>query len=271
MKIDLSSKTAIVTGSTSGIGFAIAQGLYDAGADVVINGRTPDRVSAAVARLTKSGGANLVRGVAADLTTVDGFERFSDEVESADILVNNLGVYRNADGIYEPQSFFDVVDEEWERFFQANVMSAVRMSRRYVPAMVDQDWGRVVFISSESALVIPEKMVHYGASKTMLLGVARGLAENVAGSGVTVNSILPGPTASEGVMRTVNERAEARDISVAQIEEAYFSKTRTASLIKRFQSVEEIASMAVFLSSKQASGITGAALRVEGGVVPSVV
>ncbi len=271
MKIDLSHKTAIVTGSTSGIGFAIAKGLLETGADVVINGRTPDRLTAAVDKLAEESGSDHVRGVAADLTTAVGFEQFSDEVESADILINNLGVYRNAHGIYEPKSFFDVADEEWERFFQANVMSAVRMSRRYVPGMVDQEWGRVVFVSSESALVIPQKMVHYGASKTMLLGVARGLAENVAGSGVTVNSILPGPTASEGVMRTVNERAEARDITVEQIEETYFSQTRPASLIKRFQSVEEIASMAVFIASHQASGITGAALRVEGGVVPSAV
>src|SRR4051812_10921596 len=266
MQIILKNKLAIVTGSTAGIGFAIAKGLAAAGANVVLNGRTQARVDEAITRLKSE--INLlspsrkpsIRGIAADLSTRDGANAFISRAPDADILVNNLG-------IFEPKPFFEIPDDDWERFFQVNVMSAVRMSRYYTPKMVARGWGRVLFLSSESGICTPAEMVHYGMTKTALLAVSRGLAETVAGSGVTVNAVLPGPTASEGVEQFVKDLARDGNKTPEQVEQEFFAKVRPTSLIKRFETVEEIANMVVFVASEQASAVTGAALRVDGGVV----
>ena len=270
MQINLQNKTAVVTGSTSGIGFAIAKGLAGTGANVVLNGRTQSRLDEAVARLREEvpsfplGDKAELRGVVGDLSSPKGFEQFAKQVSDADILINNLG-------IFEPKPFFEIPDEDWERFYQVNVMSAVRMSRHYTPKMVERGWGRVMFLSSESGVAIPAEMVHYGVTKTALLAVSRGLAETVAGTGVTVNAVLPGPTASDGVAQFVKDLARDGNKTVEQVEQEFFAEVRPSSLIKRFETVEEIANMVVFVSSKEASGVTGAALRVDGGVVRSII
>jgi NAD(P)-dependent dehydrogenase (short-subunit alcohol dehydrogenase family) len=264
MQIDLSGLDAIVTGSTAGIGYAIAEGLARAGASVILNGRTPARVDTAVGKLKGDVPAANIRGVAADLSNAKEFQEFAAQVSRTDILVNNLG-------IFEPKPFFEIPDADWERFFQVNVMSAVRMSRHYTPPMVSNGWGRVLFISSESGIATPAEMVHYGMTKTAMLAVSRGLAETVAGTGVTVNAILPGPTASEGVEQFVKDLASTGKKSVEEVEKEFFQTTRPTSLIKRFESVEEIANLVVFAASKQASAITGASLRVDGGLVRSII
>jgi NAD(P)-dependent dehydrogenase (short-subunit alcohol dehydrogenase family) len=270
MQINLEHRTAIVTGSTAGIGFAIAKGLAAAGANVVLNGRTQARVDGAVARLNNEIRALSlsqqpnIRGVAADLSTSEGASTFISQAPDADIVVNNLG-------IFEPKPFFEIPDEDWERFFQVNVMSAVRMSRHYTPKMVEREWGRVMFLSSESGICTPAEMVHYGMTKTALLAVSRGLAETVAGSGVTVNAVLPGPTASEGVEQFVKDLAREGKKTPQQVEQEFFANMRPTSLLKRFETVEEIANMCVFLASDQASAVTGTAVRVDGGVVRSVI
>lgn len=266
MQIDLTGLSAVVSGSTAGIGYAIAKGLASAGASVVINGRTQLRVNEAVQRLKSEvpAAAQSLRGVAADLSTRAGFDQFVEQVPETDILVNNLG-------IFEPKPFFEIPDEDWERFFQVNVLSAVRMARHYTPGMVQRKWGRVLFLSSESGIATPAEMVHYGMTKTALLAVSRGLAENVVGTGVTVNSILPGPTASEGVEQFVKDLAANGQKTVEQVEQEFFEKVRPSSLIKRFETVEEIANMVVFAASREASAVTGAALRVDGGAVHSIV
>ena len=269
MRIDLQNRLAIVTGSTAGIGFAIAKGLAAAGAAVILNGRTQARIDDAIARLeselseSSPSQKSSVRGVAADLSTREGANSFISQVPDADILVNNLG-------IFEPKPFFEIPDEDWERFFQVNVMSAVRMARHYTPKMVARGWGRVLFLSSESGICTPSEMVHYGMTKTALLAVSRGLAETVAGSGVTVNSVLPGPTASEGVEQFVKDLARDGKKTPEQVEKEFFANMRPTSLIKRFETVEEIANMTVFLASNQASAVTRTAARVDGGVVRSV-
>jgi NAD(P)-dependent dehydrogenase (short-subunit alcohol dehydrogenase family) len=269
MQINLENKLAIVTGSTAGIGFGIVKGLATAGANVVLNGRTQARVDEAVGQLESeirrlsSGHKPSIRGVAADLSTRQSATEFIAQVPDADILVNNLG-------IFEPKPFFDIPDDDWERFFQVNVMSAVRMSRHYTPKMVARGWGRVLFLSSESGICTPVEMVHYGMTKTALLAVSRGLAETVAGSGVTVNSVLPGPTASEGVEQFVKDLARDGKKTREQVEQEFFANVRPTSLIKRFETVDEIANMCVFLASNQASAVTGTAARVDGGVVRSV-
>ncbi len=269
MQINLENKRAIVTGSTAGIGYAIAKGLAAAGANVVLNGRTRARVDEAVARLDGElqsitpGKKPSVRGVAADLSTREGANAFIAEVPDADILVNNLG-------IFEPKPFFEIPDEDWERFFQVNVMSAVRMSRHYTPKMVERGWGRVVFLSSESGICTPSEMVHYGMTKTALLAISRGLAETVGASGVTVNAVLPGPTASEGVTQFVKDLARDGNKTTEQVEQEFFATVRPTTLIKRFETVEEIANMVVFVASNEASAVTGTALRVDGGTVRSV-
>ena len=269
MEIILENKLAIVTGSTAGIGFAIAKGLAASGANVVLNGRTQARVDEGIGRLKSEIDASSlsrkpsIRGVAADLSTREGAGAFVAQVTDADILVNNLG-------IFEPKPFFEIPDDDWERFFQVNVMSAVRMSRHYTPKMVARGWGRVQFLSSESGIATPAEMVHYGMTKTALLAVSRGLAETVAGTGVTVNAVLPGPTASEGVEQFVKDLAESGNKTPKQVEQEFFANTRPTSLIKRFETVEEIANMCVFLASERASAVTGTAVRVDGGVVRSV-
>ncbi len=260
MKIDLTGKSAVVTGSTSGIGFAIAQGLADAGARVIVNGRSKDRVEAAVTKLRDSAPGCEALGVAADLATAEGVTEFLEKVADADILVNNLG-------IFEPKPFLEIPDADWLRFFETNVLSGVRMSRAYLPKMLARDWGRIVFISSESALNTPPEMVHYGMTKTAQLAVSRGLAEMTAGSGVTVNSVLPGPTRSEGVGEFFSRMAAEAGISQAEMEAQFIAEHRPTSLLRRLASVEEVANMVVYICSKQASATNGAALRVDGGVV----
>jgi NAD(P)-dependent dehydrogenase (short-subunit alcohol dehydrogenase family) len=262
MNIDLSSKHAVVSGSTAGIGYAIALGLARAGAAVVVNGRTSARVEAAVAQLKKEVPSAKVQGVAGDLGTTEGAAAFVKQVPKTDILINNLG-------IFEPKPFFEIPDADWERFFQVNVMSAVRLSRHYAPGMKERGWGRIEFLSSESGVQIPVEMVHYGVTKTALLAVSRGLAETLAGTGVTVNAVLPGPTRSEGVADFFEKMAGDQDASTAELEAAFIREHRPTSLIKRLATTEEVANMCVYLASEQASATTGAALRVDGGVVRS--
>ncbi len=263
MKMDLRNKHAVVTGSTSGIGFAIAQGLAEAGAAVVINGRTQKNVDAASKRLVERVAQAKVEGVAADLSRADGVAAFTERVPETDILVNNLG-------IFEPKPYDAITDDDWQRFFDTNVMSGVRLSRHYLPSMVKRGWGRVVFISSESALNIPVEMIHYGMTKTAQLAVSRGLAESVAGTGVTVNSVLPGPTRSDGVVEFFAKLAKEQGMSEQEMEREFIAKNRPSSLIKRLATVEEVANMVVYVCSPQASATTGAALRADGGVVRSI-
>lgn len=263
MHIDLSDKLAVVSGSTAGIGYAIAKGLASARARVVINGRDPARVLDAAKRLSAELPAAAISSVAADLGTAEGVEHFVREVPGCDILVNNLG-------IFDPKPFLEISDAEWARFFQVNVMSGVRLSRHYVPDMVKKGWGRIVFISSESGVQIPAEMVHYGMTKTAQLAVSRGLAETLAGTGVTVNAVLPGPTRSEGVGDFIAKLAAERGVGVAEFEKDFIREIRPSSLIGRLAEVEEVANMVVYVCSKLASATTGAALRVDGGVVRAI-
>jgi NAD(P)-dependent dehydrogenase (short-subunit alcohol dehydrogenase family) len=261
MIIDLSGKRAIVTGSTAGIGFAIARGLAESGAAVVINGRSDKTVDAALARLRQDFPQAKIDGVAADLSL--GVADFIKRAGEADILVNNLG-------IFEPKAFAEISDADWHRFFDTNVMSGIRLSRHYLPPMVARGWGRIVFISSESGLNIPAEMIHYGMTKTAQLAVSRGLAESVAGSGVTVNAVLPGPTRSEGVADFFGKMAKDQGISQEAMEKEFIAKHRPSSIIQRLATPEEVANMVVYVCSKQASATTGAALRVDGGVVRGI-
>lgn len=263
MLIDLTGKTAIVTGSTAGIGFAIAQGLAASGATVIINGRKQASVDAALKQLNESLPDAQVRGVAADLSTAEGLAQLQAAESNADILVNNLGIYGQKD-------FFETSDELWQEFFDINVLSGVRVSRAYVPAMVDQGWGRVVFISSESGLNIPADMIHYGFTKSANLAIARGLAKRLAGTGVTVNAVLPGPTLSEGVSDMLKPMAQEQGISLQEAGDKFVKAKRPSSIIQRIASTEEVANMVVYACSPQASATTGAALRVEGGIVDSI-
>jgi NAD(P)-dependent dehydrogenase (short-subunit alcohol dehydrogenase family) len=263
MNIDLHNRHAVVTGSTSGIGFAIAQGLADAGAAVVINGRSQKTVDAARKRLVERLPQAKVEGIAADLSSADGVAAFIERKPETDILVNNLG-------IFEPKPYDGITDDDWQRYFDTNVMSGVRLSRHYLPSMVKRGWGRVVFISSESGLNIPVEMIHYGVTKTAQLAVSRGLAEAVAGTGVTVNSVLPGPTRSDGVVEFFAKLAKEQGLSEQEMERQFIAKNRPSSLIKRLATAEEVANMVVYVCSPQASATTGAALRVDGGVVRSI-
>jgi len=263
MKIDLSGKTAIVTGSTSGIGFAIARGLAVCGATVVVSGRTRGAVDRALAALRAAVTEAELRGVVADLTTATGCASIVAAEPACDILVNNVG-------IYGPQDFFDIPDSEWTRFFELNVMSGVRLSRAYMPAMLERNWGRVVFLSSESGLNIPLEMIHYGFTKTAVLAIARGLAKRVAGTGVTVNSVLPGPTLTEGVEDMLKATAAKTGQSTEQAAQAFVEATRPSSIIRRMATPEEVANMVVYAASPQASATTGAALRVDGGIVDTI-
>jgi NAD(P)-dependent dehydrogenase (short-subunit alcohol dehydrogenase family) len=259
----LKGKLAVVSGSTAGIGFAIATTLAREGARVVINGRTPERVRAAAERIRMELRGAEVTEVHADLGAAEGIAKLVDQVPSADILVNNLG-------IFEPRPFLEIPDSEWLRFYEVNVMSGVRLTRHYLPGMLEKKWGRVVFISSESGQQIPAEMVHYGMTKTAQIAIARGVAESVAGSGVTVNSVLVGPTASEGVGDFVQIMARNRGVSSAQIEKEFFETVRPSSLLKRFETTDEIAAIVAFVASTQSVGINGAAVRAEGGVVRSL-
>ncbi|NDL64945.1 SDR family NAD(P)-dependent oxidoreductase [Acerihabitans arboris] len=264
MQIDLAGKTAIVTASTGGIGFAIATGLARAGAAVVINGRSQATVDKALGKLKQALPQANIKGVVADLSDAAGAARLTGVVPAADILVNNAG-------IYEPKPFFEIDDKEWERYFQTNVMSGVRLARFYLQGMLDRDWGRMVFVSSESALNIPPEMIHYGMTKTAQLSIAGGLAKLAAGTQVTVNSVLPGPTLSEGVREMLKDSAREAGVSIEQAGADFVRNHRSSSIIQRLATPEEVANLVVYTCSPQASATTGAALRVDGGVVNSIV
>lgn len=264
MKIELTRRKAVVTGSTAGIGFAIAEGLARAGAAVVVNGRGEQRVTDALKELRRRLPDAEFTGVAADLSTSEGSTLLADQIEEADILVNNLGTAHI-------NGFFDQNDEEWLDLFQLNVMSGVRAARHFVPGMVKRGWGRVVFISSESAVNIPKEMIDYGMTKTAQLSVSRGLAELVGGTGVTVNSVLPGPTRSEILGTWMAATAREQGITQDEAEQNFLNTMRPTSLINRFTTTDEIANMVVYVCSEQASGTSGAALRVDGGVLRSIV
>lgn len=263
MNLNLHGRVALVTGSTAGIGYAIAETLAQEGAEVVVNGRSPERVEQACARIRAAVPAAVVRGCAADLATAAGVAALVADCPQVEILVNNLG-------IFEPKAFADISDVDWQHMFEVNVMSGVRLARAYLPAMRAANWGRIVFISSESGANTPGEMVHYGMSKTAQIAVARGLAESVAGSGITVNSVLPGPTRTEGAVAFFTALAAEQGVSLDEAERRFFAEARPSSLIKRFINPTEVASLVAYVCSPLASATTGAALRAEGGVVRSI-
>src|SRR2546425_4671647 len=263
MNLGVHARTAVVTGSTAGIGLAIATALVAEGASVVVNGRTQARVTAAIEQIRQTVEGAQVRGVAADLGTASGVEAFVREVPEADVLVNNLG-------IFEAKPFEEIPDADWMRFFEVNVLSGVRLARRYVPGMTARKWGRVIFISSESAQQIPAEMIHYGMTKTAQVAIARGLAETTTGTGVTVNSVLVGPTASEGVAQFFDGLAKQQGVSPAELERQFFAAVRPTSLLKRFETPEEVAAVVAFVAGTTATTINGAAVRADGGVVRSI-
>jgi NAD(P)-dependent dehydrogenase (short-subunit alcohol dehydrogenase family) len=263
MKIDLSGKTALVTGSTAGIGYAIANGLAASGANVVLNGRRQAKVDATVAKLAGAVAGAKVRGIAADVSTAAGCKALVAALPEVDILINNAG-------IFEPKDFFEIPDEDWSRIFEVNVMSGVRLSRAYMQGMLKRNWGRIVFISSESGLNIPKEMIHYGVTKTAQIALARGLAELTRATAVTVNSVLPGPTLSDGVETFVKNLAKQNGQSEAEAAANFVKQHRPTSLLQRFASPDEIANMVVYVASKEASATNGAALRAEGGIVNSI-
>ncbi len=259
MDLQLKGKRALVSGSTAGIGYAIAEALAKEGAAVIVNGRTQKRVDEALKRLSGS-----VVGIAADLGTAAGVEETVARFPEVDILVNNLG-------IFEAVAFEKITDDHWMRFFEVNVLSGVRLSRQYLPGMKQRNWGRIIFISSESAIQIPAEMIHYGMTKTAQLAVSRGLAETTAGTNVTVNSVLPGPTASEGVTGFVEAMAAQQNTDAATVEREFFRTIRPSQLLKRLATTEEVAALVAFVASPLASAINGAALRVDGGTVRSII
>ena len=264
MNLKLNGKTALVSGSTAGIGYAVALGLAREGARVFVNGRTQARVDTALATIRQEIADAKVEGIAEDLGTATGCERLVGRLPSVDILVNNLGNF-------EPKPFAEIPDADWLRLFEVNVMSGVRLSRAYLPGMKQRDWGRIVFISSESAVQIPAEMVHYGMTKTAQIAVARGIAEGCAGTGVTVNSILAGPTASEGVTTFVAQLAKQQHMTPEDFEKEFFKSVRPSSLLQRFLEPAEVAKVVVFVCSPEAVAINGAAVRAEGGVVKAIV
>jgi NAD(P)-dependent dehydrogenase (short-subunit alcohol dehydrogenase family) len=263
MNLELEGKRALITGSTAGIGYAIAERLAMEGASVIINGRTQKRVDDALAKISGAGSRSSVKGLAADLGTADGVRQAVKQFPDVDILVNNLG-------IFEPKAFEEISDKDWLRFFEVNVMSGVRLSRHHLPRMRQRNWGRIIFISSESAVQIPAEMIHYGMTKTAQLAVSRGMAETTAGTSVTVNSVLVGPTGSEGVIDFVDQLATQQKKDRASVEKEFFQNMRPTSLLKRFIEPKEIGTFVTFLCSPEASAINGAALRADGGVVRSI-
>jgi len=260
MDLQLENKLALVTGSTKGIGLAIATSLAREGARVIVNGRTDKSVNEAVEIIRKSVPAAKLEMFAGDLAKADGADSLVKQFPNVEILVNNLG-------IFEPKPFEQIPDEDWRRFFEVNVLSGVRLSRAYLPGMKQRNWGRIVFISSESGLQIPAEMIHYGMTKTAEIAVARGLAELCAGTNVTVNSVLPGPTRSDGVDEFVKQLSGGKPF--AEFEKEFFEKVRPTSLLKRFATTEEVANLVTYVCSPLSSATNGAALRVDGGVVKS--
>ncbi len=263
MQIDLAGKTALITGSTEGIGYAIARQLARAGADVVINGRSGEKTAKAAERLKGEGARGTVAAFAADVATAEGCEALVAKVPHVDILINNAG-------IFQPLDFFEASDAVWDRHWQVNVMSAVRLSRAYLPGMQTRDWGRVIFIASESGFNIPVEMIHYGVSKTADIAVARGLAKRMAGTGVTVNSVLPGPTLSEGVEAMLAEERAKTGKPIEELAADFVKTHRASSIIQRATSVEEVANLVTYLASPLASATTGASMRVDGGLIDTL-
>ncbi|QKJ32077.1 SDR family oxidoreductase [Mucilaginibacter mali] len=263
MDLDLKNKTAFISGSTAGIGYAIAESLLREGASVIINGRTQESVDKAVTDLQPNSNFATVSGIAADFSNPEEVYQLIANLPDVDILVNNAG-------IFEPKAFGDIPDEDWFRFFDVNVMSGVRLSRHVLPKMLAKNWGRIIFISSESAVFIPNEMIHYGMTKTAQLSVARGLAELTKGTGVTVNSILPGPTKSRGVGDFIEDLARSGNTSAAQVETDFFKNLRPTSLLQRFATVEEVANTVTYYASPLASATNGASIRVEGGLIRSI-
>ncbi|MGD9508872.1 MAG: SDR family NAD(P)-dependent oxidoreductase [Geminicoccaceae bacterium] len=263
MDLQLTDKLALVTGSTAGIGLAIARALAAEGARVIVNGRTEARASAAAEAIAKACPGARLEWLAADLGTSDGAQLAIERFPEVEILVNNVG-------IFEPRPFEEIRDDEWERMIEVNFMSGVRLSRHYLPRMKAAGWGRIIFISSESAVNIPTEMIHYGVSKTMQIALARGLAETTVGTAVTVNSVLPGPTRSEGVGQFVKDLARSQNKTEAEMEEEFFRIARPTSLLRRFETTDEIAAVVAFVASPLASATNGAAVRAEGGLLRSI-
>jgi NAD(P)-dependent dehydrogenase (short-subunit alcohol dehydrogenase family) len=263
LDLKLTNKIALVTGSTAGIGFAIARSLASEGADVYLNGRTQERVDTAVKAIRSQAVAGKVNGIVADFSSSAGADAVIMKLPVVDVLVNNVG-------IFEPKPFVEIPDADWYRFFEINVMSGVRLARHYLAGMLKKNWGRILFISSESAVQIPPEMVHYGMTKTAQVAIARGIAESVAGTGVTVNSILAGPTASEGVGGFVEAMAKQQNKSRQVVEKEFFEHMRPSSLLKRFATIDEVAAMATYVAGEPSSATNGAALRVDGGVVKAI-
>ncbi len=259
MDLQLKDKIALVTGSTAGIGFAIARSLAREGAKVIVNGRSQAAVDAAAAQIRAETGGDVF-GFAADLSLAAAAEALVREHPTLDVLVNNLG-------IFEVRAFEDISDADWQRFFDVNVLSGARLARHYLPPMRARNWGRIIFISSESGYQIPAEMIHYGMTKAAQIAVARGIAELTAGTGVTVNTVLPGPTRSRGVGEFVVEMAKASGRAPAQVEQEFFKTARPTSLLKRFAEPDEVAALVTFVASPRSSATNGAALRVDGGVI----
>lgn len=263
MDLQISGKTALVTGSTAGIGLAIAKTLAQEGVEVILNGRNKEKVEALARQLADELPGTRFRGVAADFSQVDDINALLAELPEVDILINNVG-------IFEPKEFADIPDEDWFKFFEVNVMSGVRLSRHYFPKMLAKGWGRIIFVSSESALQIPTEMLHYGTTKTAQLAISRGLAELTTGTEVTVNTVLPGPTFSEGVGDFIGSMAARNKVSVEEMEKDFFKNARPTSIMKRFATTQEIANLVAYLSSPLASATNGAAVRVDGGVTKTI-
>jgi len=263
MDLQLKGKRALVTGSTAGIGYAIAESLAKEGATVIVNGRTQRRVDEALGRLKKADSHGKLEGLAADLGIADGVKAAIEKFPELDILVNNLG-------IFEAKPFEQIPDEDWQHFFEVNVLSGVRLSRHHLPRMKQRNWGRIVFISSESGFQIPAEMIHYGMTKTAQIAIARGLAETTVGTNVTVNSVLPGPTASEGVNDFVEQMSSQQKVSRPEFERDFFRNVRPTSLLKRFETPQEIGAVVAFVCSPLSSAINGASVRADGGVVRAI-
>ena len=260
MDLELKGKRALVTGSTEGIGFAIAKALAEEGAQVIVNGRSPEKVKKTIQELGKG---DFIEAPF-DLSTEKGTDALVKEIGQVDILVNNVG-------IYEVKPFELIADRDWLRIFEVNVMSGIRLSRAFFPKMLKNNWGRIIFISSESGVNVPAEMIHYGMTKSAQLAIARGLAELTQGSNVTVNSVLPGPTRTKGVEDFVEDVARSKNISKEKVEEEFFKNVRPTSLIKRFSEADEVGALVAFVSSPKAASINGASLRVEGGIIKSIV
>lgn len=264
MDLQLKNKKALVTGSTAGIGYATALQLAKEGAEVVINGRTTERIEKAIARIKTESGNDKVSGIIADFASAESVKNMIANLPEVDILINNVA-------IFEPKTFVEITDDDWLRFYEINVLSGIRLARAYFGQMLQNGWGRIIFISSESAVQIPEEMIHYGMTKTAQLAIARGLAELTKGTAVTVNSVLPGPTLSEGVGGFIENLAKDQNKTSRQVESDFFKTVRPTSIIQRFLSTTEVANMITYLASPLASATNGAAVRAEGGLLKGAI